>query len=141
MITAVKPGLSGGGQASLGLLNMLMAFRKVYKITNQSEKEKLGTHRLLRSKNIKSQGHHRNIVRKYRVALIAVPKFSDCSDFLSDGAPGLDQYSSEATISSAAILDERNISLAIENKHGLLRDVVASAVYYWQTLESSDKTD
>lgn len=76
------------------------------------------------------------------MALIAVPKFSDCSDFLTgEGAPGLDQYSSDATLFSAATLDERNISLAIKNRHGLLRDAAAGAVYFWQILESSGKTD
>lgn len=63
-MTVVKPGLGGGGQASLGLLSMLVAFRKVSKTTNQSEKEKLGTHRLLRLKNIvlgPSQTHHTEI--------------------------------------------------------------------------------
>lgn len=76
------------------------------------------------------------------MALIAIPKFSDCLDFLSgEGAPALDQYSSEATLSSTATLDERNISPEIENRHGLPRDVVAGAVYYWQRLESFGKTD
>lgn len=70
------------------------------------------------------------------MALIAISNLT--VDFLSgEGPPGLDQYSSEATISSAATLVERNTSLGI----GLPRDTVTSAVYYWQILESSDKTD
>lgn len=51
------------------------------------------------------------------MTLTATPKFSDCSDFLSEeGAPGLTQCSSEATTSSLAILDGKDISLEIGGK-------------------------